>query len=75
MGSEMCIRDSLRGTPGLGRYGRKLGEDLLDYSLSAVFVGSKLQPIESPDLFYRSHAFVGCKATAEANRRVYDIMV
>ena len=62
------------GTTGLGRYGRKLGEDLLNYSLSAVF-GSKLLPIEKPDLFNCSHLSVGCKTTAEADRRVYDIMV
>ena len=65
----------LRSTTGLGRQGRKLGEDLHNYSLSAVFVGSKLLPIERQDLFYRSHVSVGCETTAEADHRVYDIMV
>ena len=65
----------LRDIIGLGGYEKRLGEDLLNYSLSAISVGSKLLPIEMPDLCSRSHVSVGCKTTAEADHRVNDIMV
>ena len=48
---------------------------MLNYSLSAISVGSKLLPIEQPGLFFRSHVSVGCETTAEANHRVYDVVV
>ena len=37
------------------------------YLRSAIFVGSKLLPIERPDLVFRSHVSVGCETSAEAN--------
>lgn len=50
-------------------------ERMLNYSLSAISVGSNTLPIERPDLAFGSHVLVGCKTTAEANDRVYDDMV
>ena len=45
------------------------------YSLLAVSVRSKLLQVERPSLVFRSHVSVGCNATAEADHRVYDVMV
>ena len=72
LAKDSAISEMLSGWEG--REG-KLGQDLLNYSLSALFVGFKLLPIERPDLVFRSHVSVWCETTAEANHRVYDVMV
>ena len=65
---RLCENDSGEGfgllgdTIGLGEKGRKLGEDLLNYSLPAISVGSKLLPIENPYLVFRSHVRRVCWA-------------
>ena len=54
---------------------RKLGNDPRNYSLSAISVRSKLLPVERLDLFFCTYASVGRNTTAEADHRVYDVMV
>ena len=49
--------------------------DPRNYSLLAISVRSKPLPVETLDLFFCTYASVGCDTTAEAEDRVYDVMV